>query len=378
MEFGIWDLLFDGALSSLTPSRRCDRVLSMLKNIKKQIDKEMDSFLKDARSELDIKSLGGTLYRNVKDFLERDGKRIRPILFIIAYMGFTKKRHINRKKLFRASLSLELLHDFLLIHDDIIDNSDLRRGKPTLHKLFNKDLHMRSNDTLGPNLAIVAGDIIFSMAVDNLFVMDESPAKKEKAIVEFTRSATCTGMGEFLDVLNDTKDIDNITEEDVFLTYTLKTAKYTFSSPMALGAIFAGASFGEIEKLSDLGMVLGQAFQIQDDLLDLFSSSSKIGKPVLSDLNESKKTLPVLKAYSLLNGKDKTLLRNIMRKPDKKYKDLLALRELIKKTCADAYCFKIVKDLLEDANAILESLKMKKRYKNVLKDLVEKTFDNMC
>lgn len=371
-------MIFDGALSSLTPSRRCDRVLSMLKNIKKQIDKEMDSFLKDARSELDIKSLGGTLYRNVKDFLERDGKRIRPILFIIAYMGFTKKRHINRKKLFRASLSLELLHDFLLIHDDIIDNSDLRRGKPTLHKLFNKDLHMRSNDTLGPNLAIVAGDIIFSMAVDNLFVMDESPAKKEKAIVEFTRSATCTGMGEFLDVLNDTKDIDNITEEDVFLTYTLKTAKYTFSSPMALGAIFAGASFGEIEKLSDLGMVLGQAFQIQDDLLDLFSSSSKIGKPVLSDLNESKKTLPVLKAYSLLNGKDKTLLRNIMRKPDKKYKDLLALRELIKKTCADAYCFKIVKDLLEDANAILESLKMKKRYKNVLKDLVEKTFDNMC
>ena len=349
----------------------CVKVLGMLKKLKKDIDNSLKSFLWDISAELGLQAASGLLYGGIRDFLHRSGKRIRPILFLISYQGYTKKKGFSYEKLLRCSLSLELLHDFLLAHDDVIDKSALRRGKPALHRLFNMKLGVSGKDELGSNLGIVAGDIIFTMAIDALLSFSEDPSRKEQALKIFIRTAAATGIGEFIDVVNNVKKIEKITKKEVFLTYTLKTAKYTFEGPLLIGAVLAGADKEETQKLSRLGIILGQAFQIQDDLLDTFSSSEKIGKPVLSDLNESKKTLLVWKTYKTLAKKDKKLLKHLLEKRGKTYRDLLEFRKLIKRAGADRYCQKKAASLLLEADSICSGLRMRKKHKTALNQFIE-------
>ncbi|MFH1395088.1 MAG: polyprenyl synthetase family protein [Candidatus Omnitrophota bacterium] len=269
----------------------------MIKRLKNDIDTELKAFLKETEADFALKSSSRLLYSAITNFLVRDGKRIRPILFILSYLGYTKKRTILHKNLLRASLSFELLHDFLLIHDDIIDESDLRRGKPSMHNLLNRSLNISPKHKLGANLGIVTGDILFALATKALLSFNEKPLRKENALKMFTDITTYTGIGEFIDVLNNISNIDKISKKDINLTYSLKTSKYTFEGPLVIGGILSGAQKKEINNLSKLGCILGQAFQIQDDLLDIFGAVKKTGKPVFSDIAESKKTLLIWQTY---------------------------------------------------------------------------------
>ena len=342
----------------------------MLKKLKKDLDKELKSLLSTVEEGFNLKS-SKLLYSGIQDFLSRKGKRVRPILYALSYQGYTKRRNFSYKKLIHSSLALELLHDFFLIHDDVIDKSDLRRGRPTLHRFFNSRLKVPAKSEIGPSLSIAAGDIIFALAIDTLFSFEEDLPRKEKTLALFTKAAASTGVGEFIDVINNVKNIEKITEKEVLLTYTLKTAKYTFEGPLVMGATLAGAKKEEINKLSKLGLALGQAFQIQDDLLDVFSSSKKIGKPVLSDLNESKKTLLVWKTYKNLPANDKRTLKRLLEKDKKTYSDLLEFRKLIKSAGADKYCLDKTSSLLSKADSISSELQMKTKYKNALRKLIE-------
>ena len=175
-------------------------------------------------------------------------------------------------------------------------------------------------------------------------------------------------------MVNDVKKISDVAEEDVLLTYILKTARYTFESPLLIGAILAGCDEKELDKLSRMGLALGQAFQIQDDLLDIFSTSKKIGKPVLSDLNESKKTLFAQRAYTALGESDRRILKRIFEKNKKTYNDLMIFRDLIKKSEAHKYCIQRADDLLAEAFSILASLGMKTRCREALGDLARSVF----
>lgn len=337
----------------------------MIKKLKKDIDKSLNNFAGDLRF---FPNIGASplLHNGIQNFIKRSGKRTRPLLFMISYLGYSKKTRPPYKDLLRASLSLELLHDFLLIHDDIIDNSALRRGEPALHKFFNKQIGTSSNNNLGANLAIIAGDIIFALAINVFSSFKEKPCQKEKALAVFCETAIFTGLGEFMDVLNNIKKIETIKEKDVSLTNILKTAKYTFEGPLVIGALLAGAKKQEIKKLSKLGILLGQAFQIKDDLLDIFSSSKKIGKPILSDLNESKKTLLIWRTYRCLPDKDKKKLKNLLEKHKKTYKDLLLLRKFVKTANSDKYCLNKINSLLAKADNICSKLRMKQKYKQAL------------
>ena len=346
----------------------------MLAKIKNDIDRNLSKFLKDLKREYGLSSVTPLLFAGMEEFVLRPGKRIRPILFIVGYLGYTKKRRVPYHEVLNSSLSLELLHDFMLIHDDIIDASDLRRGKPTLHRLYNTRLKLKSDNNIGPSLAMVAGDALFSLAVKTLFSIKETPERKEGALQKFIEAAISTCSGEFLDIVGGIKDLDKITNKDVFNIYTLKTAKYTFECPMLIGAILAGAPKKELIKLSELGISLGQAFQIQDDMLDIFSSSKKIGKPILSDLDESKKTLLLWKAYKDLAAKDKKELKNLIDKKKKTHNDLLEVRKLIKKSGGDKYCQKKIKSLLDASDKIIAGLSINKKYRKVFDEILESFF----
>ncbi|MGB2600132.1 MAG: polyprenyl synthetase family protein [Candidatus Omnitrophota bacterium] len=346
----------------------------MLDRLRKDIDEDLRLFLGDMKKEYGLHRVSPLLFKGLKDFFLRKGKRIRPALFIAGYKGYTKRKNVPYKKLVRSSLALELLHNFMLVHDDVIDKSDLRRGKPTLHRFFNRSLSFPGGNELGSGLSIAAGDIIFAMAVNVFLSLDENPSRKEKALKKFIETAMFTGSGEFIDIIGGTQKIEKISQKDVFRIYTLKTAKYTFEGPMLVGAMLAGADQKELEKLSRMGIALGQAFQIQDDLLDMFASSKEIGKPVLSDLNESKKTLLVWKAYNSLKGKDKKQLKNFLEKSKKTHSDLVEFRKLVKRSGAHIYCLDKIESLLQEADSLCGELRMKSGSKKVLKKFVRDFF----
>ena len=346
----------------------------MLDKFREQLDRNMPLLISDARKTRGFERVPPVLFAGIEDFATRGGKKIRPLLFLISYLGYTKKNKAAGKGLYRSALAVELLHDFLLVHDDVIDKSALRRGKPTLHRVYNSKLGEAPSSGLGADLAIVAGDIIFALAVEALMAIDERPSRKERALGEFTKAAALTGAGEFIDVVNGRTGIDRISRKDVFTTYDLKTARYTFISPLVMGAILGGSGEAELKKLSDLGLLLGRAFQILDDLLDMFSSRKTLGKPTLSDLGESKKTLLVWETYRRLGPKDRKDLKRFLEKEKKTHADLMKFRKLIKMSGAREYCENMVKDLVTRSHAIIDELKMKDKQRSLLKELLAELF----
>ncbi len=345
---------------------------AMIDAFLKKINAGLRYILKDANRRYRLGLISDALLENSQEFVLREGKRIRPLLFILGYKGYAQKKHAPDNGLFKSAAAIELLHDFMLIHDDVIDKSDLRRGKPTLHKLFDKKIKLADDARIGPELAIVAGDIIFALAIEALLSIQEDKARKEMALKKLVETAAYTGAGEFIDVAYSHKNIDQLSLKMIFLTYTLKTAKYTFECPLLMGAILAGAGPGELKKISRLGLAAGQAFQIYDDFLDLFSSQKIIGKPILTDLAESKKTLLVFQAYHRLKGKEKKEFKRILEKKDKKPADLENFRKLITKSGSYDASLKQMCDLQKSAIQSCGSLKMKKIYKRALESIIEK------
>jgi len=342
----------------------------MIYGLKKDIDREIKQYLSHIRKKYKLHLVSDLLFSGIEDFLKREGKRIRSTLMIISYLGYTKKRKIRKSLLLRSAVSLEFLHAFLLAHDDIIDRSSLRRGKPALHKYYEINAGALTGSEIGNNLALVAGDIIFAFAIDSFLAVEEDPLRKEKGIRRLIDSTIWTGAGEFIDVIGESRDLHEMKLKDVFSIYTLKTARYTFEGPLLIGAELAGAGKKELERLSGLGITLGRAFQIADDLLDIFLTSKETGKPALSDLAESKKTLLVLKTYENLRKKDQKTFHRLFNKKKKTKSELLCLKRFIKDSDAPEYCMKNAKTLLKKSSRIIAALKIRKRYKEGLNGVV--------
>ncbi len=345
----------------------------MINKWQKDIDKSLRLFLRDIEKKYELHIISKVLFNAIKDFLTRKGKRIRPLLFLISYHGYTKK-NIANKELLRGALAFELLHDFMLIHDDVIDKSSLRRGKPTLHNVFNKRFRFPAGSELGSFLSIVGGDLLFALAIESFLSIKESPLRKQQALKKFLESAIFTSAGEFIDITSGAKNIEKIQLKEVSLIYVLKTAKYTFEYPLIIAAILAGVKVSELTKLSKMAILFGQAFQIQDDLLDVFSKTKIIGKSILSDLAESKKTLLLWKTYRNLKPADRKIIEKLLDKKDKTYSDLIKFRILIKKSGARVYCVNRVNSLLKEAYKILSELRMKAEFKVLLQDFLRSLF----
>ncbi|MFA5059572.1 MAG: polyprenyl synthetase family protein [Candidatus Omnitrophota bacterium] len=338
----------------------------MITALKKQIDKSLANFLKEIRQEYKLHLVHPILFESLKDFTLRKGKRIRPLLLILSYKGYSKKNTNPPQSLYNASTCMELLHNFMLIHDDIIDRSDLRRGKPTMHKLLSKAAKTQDREKLGYDLSIVAGDILYALAIDAFLSINEKPYRKEEALKYFIKTAAFTAMGEFIDILHGVNHIKKISEKDVFLNYSLKTARYTFECPMVVGAILAGAGRNDIRKLSQLGLMIGQAFQIQDDILGIFGSQKNIGKSILSDIAESKKTILVCHAYRKMNRRQKKEFMQHFTKEKKSYRDLIAIRKILMESKSLRYSLLKINSLLEKSKIIISKLRIRDQYRAII------------
>ncbi|MFH0855602.1 MAG: polyprenyl synthetase family protein [Candidatus Omnitrophota bacterium] len=338
--------------------------------IKKRLERELSLYIQDIDKTYCLNKLSPLLFNSIKEFISRDGKRIRPVLFCIGSLGFSKK---SASGLYRSALSLELLHDFMLVHDDIIDKSDMRRGKPSMHSLLSKYLKTGKDVKFsGQDLAIIAGDVMYAMALDAFLAIREKPGRKEEALRKLISAALYTGSGEFIELILGTKPIEKITKNDIYKIYDYKTANYTFASPLTMGAILAGAGKNQIKKLFGYGMYLGRAFQIKDDIIGTFSRDKETGKSNLTDIAEAKKTLLIWHAYNHSDKNRQEIIRKVFSEKNTGNKELLEIREVIAGSGSLEFAKKEIKRLVNQAENSIKSLKMRKDSHKALAGFTQK------
>jgi len=173
------------------------------------------------------------------------------------------------------------------------------------------------------------------------------------------------------------QNINTIKEKDVFLNYSLKTARYTFDCPLVVGAILAGAGKQDIQRLSEIGLLIGQAFQIQDDVIGIFDSQKNIGKSILSDLAESKKTLLVCHAYNTLPPPKRKNFMKYFSKTKKTYADLVAIRRIFLDAGSLHYCLQETINRINRSQKILLKLNMKIQYRRQIEKCLLFPFDKI-
>ena len=336
----------------------------MFMKMKIRIEKELVSYVKTVDKLYSLNNLSPILFKNIKEFICRPGKRVRPILFCIGYLGFSK---ITPSGLYRSALSLELLHDFMLVHDDIIDKSDMRRGAPSMHELLNRYLNSNKKAKFnGEDLTIVIGDVMYAMGLDAFLSVKEDLKRKEAALRKLISAALYTGSGEFIELLLGIKPIQKVTQEDIYKIYDYKTANYTFASPLTMGSTLAGAENNQTEKLFSYGLLLGRAFQIKDDIIGTFGEEREIGKSNLTDIKEAKRTLLIWYAFNHAGKNDKLTIKRIMEDKSSNNTELLKMRKIIVESGALTYAENQIKYLFSKANMKLHGLTMDTRYKEAL------------
>jgi len=218
------------------------------------------------------------LYQPLSYFLQLGGKRIRPLLTLMASEMFA----LPKENAIQASLAVELFHNFSLIHDDIMDKAPLRRGKQTVHLKWNDDI------------AILSGDVLLIKAYQALAKQE---ARHIPALLDlFNQTAVEVCEGQQLDM--DFESRDEVSIEEYIEMIRLKTS-VLLGCALAFGAIVSDASENDRILIYEFGQNLGVAFQIQDDILDLYGDPEKFGKQIGGDIIANKKTLLLLKALEL-------------------------------------------------------------------------------
>ncbi len=251
---------------------------------KRKIDKRLKSLLKD-RQPL-------SLYKPGSYILESSGKRIRPLLVLFSVKAVGGKFSDS----YSAAVAVELLHNFTLVHDDIMDNADKRRGLATLHKKY--DL----------STAILVGDSLLSVAYESL--LKDLKLNSKGVVAAFTKGLVEVCEGQSLDKEFEMKK--NVAISDYKLMIRKKTASM-IEMCCKIGGYIGNGSKKEIDALSKFGRNIGIAFQIQDDLLDAVADETKFGKLVGGDLKEGKRTYLFLKALEKAKGNDKKLLKLVIK-----------------------------------------------------------------
>ena len=259
-----------------------------LDELRAAVDSELAIFLEDRRTALPD---AGVLIDEIGRLLDSGGKRIRPAF---CYWGIRITGSPHSVEAVRAAASLELLHTFALVHDDIMDRSEERRGVPTAHVLR------------GLDVALLAGDLALVLADALLFGSGWPPARLAGAFDRYSSMRQEVIAGQYLDLELAGEPV--VTEERARWVAVLKSGRYSIEQPLAIGASLAGAEPDVLDRIRAFGAPLGEAFQLRDDLLGTFGDRSSMGKPVDSDIREGKRNVPYAKALGALSGADREFL----------------------------------------------------------------------
>jgi len=335
-----------------------------LKKFKIELEKVLFKYLNgQIKKSTKVSPQVKVLMEEVQNMTMRGGKRIRAALFYYSYLAHDGE---NKKEALKVSMAMELMQTFLLIHDDIIDNDSLRRGGLTAHKSFEKiadELDKKVDKRLfGISGALLAGDLACAMSNEIIADSEFESINIVRALKEFNSVYALEFYGEFLDIYSEAQN--EIKEKDIILIHKLKTVPYTFSCPIKMGAILAGADEEKLKKLDAYIVSLGVAFQIQDDILGMFGSEEKLGKSTFSDLREGKKTLLILDAMKYADPKQKKIITKNLGNSAVGLSELEQVRKIVVETGALDRSKKLVEKYIKKAIKSIESSGMKKESKD--------------
>ena len=330
-----------------------------MSDARKNINFELVNFFKRRNSEISDSSIK-KLIGQIGDYTVQGGKRIRPILVVCGHNLFREPN----PEVYKASISIELTQSFFLIHDDIMDQSDLRRGKPSLHKVLEKDFEgMREARRMGENIAIVAGDIAMTYAYEALAETNFNDKIKSKAMRELISITKITGYGEGIDMLT-TAGV-KLRMSDLIRLHLWKTAKYTLEGPLLLGATLAGYE-GSTAAISAYGCLTGLAFQLHDDIIGLFGKEEEIGKPVKSDVNEGKQTLLMIKAMEYSGKEESQFIEEILKRGNVSDAEFEKIKKIVEKSGSYDYSRRLIEKFISSGKKYLDTIDGDRKTKEFL------------
>ncbi len=265
---------------------------------------QLQELIEEAIPQISYPAHPSNLYEPIRYIMNLGGKRIRPVMVLMAAELFTEEI----EKALDVALAIETFHNFTLVHDDIMDNAPLRRGKQTIHEKW------------GVNTAILSGDVMMVESNKHLAKADISVLKEVLETFNLTAQGVCEG--QQLDMEFEQRNNVNIPEYINMIR--LKTA-VLLGGAMKLGGIVGGAGKTDADLLYKFGENLGIAFQLQDDILDVYGNPEKFGKQVGGDIIANKKTFLHLTALALAAEEEKKVLNSNLSSSDEKVKLVTAL-----------------------------------------------------
>jgi geranylgeranyl diphosphate synthase type I len=293
------------------------------------------------------------------------GKRLRPAF---CYWGWRGAGGEDVPAIVDAATSLELLQACALIHDDVMDGSDTRRGQPAVHRRF-ASLHRGSSwlgdpEGFGVGAAILLGDLCLSWADEKLFSTD-LPAEtllRAKPVYDLMRTELMAG--QYLDLLEQAMGGGSTDRASRVIRY--KSAKYTIERPLHLGAVLAGAPQELLDAYSGYGLPLGEAFQLRDDVLGVFGDPEETGKPAGDDLREGKRTVLIAAALDRASPAQAALVRRHLGDPSLGTEGVDDLRAVIQESGALDHVEALVTQRTEEALAALDAGPVEEPARDVL------------
>ncbi|MFD9010386.1 polyprenyl synthetase family protein [Streptomyces sp. NPDC059552] len=277
--------------------------------IGRAVDARLAGFLEAKR----LAAVEGGFPAEVVDVLEglalSGGKRIRPLLSVVGWQAAGGLG--DRRPVLGAAAALEMFHVFALIHDDVMDASPTRRGRPSVHEALTARYQDRPDPArLGASAAILVGDLAMAWSDELLHTAGLTSAQLTAALSVVAAMRTELMYGQYLDLLATGRPTADSTA--ALRIARFKSAKYTIERPLHLGAVLAGAGEDLCSALTAFAVPLGEAFQLRDDLLGVFGDPACTGKPALSDLREGKHTVLVALALQGATGTDRRLLETLL------------------------------------------------------------------
>lgn len=305
--------------------------------------------IEEELARLDLPSGLPELYSPIAYTLEKGGKRIRPLLLMIAAKMFGA----DLEKAMHQALAVEIFHNFTLVHDDIMDNAPLRRGRPSVYHKWDQ------------NTAILSGDVMFSLAFKQAINCEEDVLPE--VIQTFTDMTIKVCEGQQMDMNFEKRN--DVSLEEYLEMIGLKTA-YLLAGSLKLGAILGRASQNAADAMFDYGMLTGTAFQLMDDYLDAYGNPEKFGKQVGGDILSGKKTFLYIQTKKRLNEEDlkkfeETFNSNHIEKGEK----IKLIKSYFDKSGASEEIRNMANELLKKSARLLSSLEVDEKSKEELINL---------
>ena len=344
-------------------------------SIRARVDSALETFVASRSREIRAQSSDlGSLANSAEAFLRFGGKRLRPLF---SYWGYRAAGGEDDDAVIVASASLELIQACALAHDDVIDESDLRRGRPAIHREWQR-LHERSQWTGDPHrfgvaVAVLIGDLFLSWSDDMLVTSGLSDSSLRRAYPIWHQMRAEVVAGQFLDVVEQAQARSSI--ERSLLIAELKSGRYSVQQPLRMGAAIAAANDACAAALDAFGLDVGVAFQLRDDLLGVFGDPAVTGKPAGDDLRQGKRTVLVAAGLESASVRQRAQLEAALGNAALGIDEVVAVQQILRSSGAEKLVESMISDRAERAIGRLESTSLLPAGRDALRRLATAALD---